>query len=297
MTQSNGNNTGSLKEAKLKRWGWMPKLSAAALVLLVFLLLALAPPVRRRLEAHLTSSRRQAFAARLARVVLKGRYRFYDVDPAMVWNNGEQIEPGHRNVDFLSKIVLRTNSPLLLVFARFDSFGPDRPAQFDISIDGGASMRVVWHSVLAPQRLVLGEAGEHRIVIRANPLIFGQVGTPYPLKQNVITGFAVPANYRISLEPEPARRHILVTVTDSIGQGYGTPDPAHDAWTAQLDDSGRWPGAVMNRGFVGARLADFCNSAASCAAFADRLDLDYPNASAYYFALGTNDFILNLLHS
>jgi lysophospholipase L1-like esterase len=57
-----------------------------------------------------------------------------------------------------------------------------------------------------------------------------------------------------------------------------------------LADSRRWPGEVMNRGFAGARLIDFCNSLASCAAYADTLDRDYPHAAAYYFALGTNDF-------
>jgi lysophospholipase L1-like esterase len=260
------------------------------LLILTLLILALAPPVRIRLKSYLTGNRAQAVSARLARLFLAGRYRFYDVDPAMVWNNGRQIDHSHVTVDFLSSVVLRTDSRSLLVFARFDQFGPEDPPRFVVSIDGGVSKPVLWRSVLMPQRLSLGAAGEHTIVIRANSLRYYEIGSPFPLKQNVITGFAVPAKYRISVKPEPVRRQILLTVTDSIGQGYGTPDPAHDAWTARLADSGRWPGAVMNRGFVGARLVDFCQGAVSCAAYAGDLDRDYPTAAAYYFALGTNDF-------
>jgi lysophospholipase L1-like esterase len=260
------------------------------LILVALLLLALSPPVRVGLYARLTSNRGQVATAKLAHVLLAGRYRFYNVDPAMIWNNGKQPGDAHETVDFLSSVVLSTDSPSLLLFARFDQFGPKDPPQFDISIDGGASKTVNWRTVLMPQRLSLGMTGEHTIVIRANPLLYNGIGIPFPLRQNVITGFAVPAKFRISVKPEPVRRQILVTVTDSIGQGNGTPDPAHDAWPARLADSGRWPGAVMNRGFIGARLADFCHSTTTCAAFAGNLDRDYPNATAYYFALGTNDF-------
>jgi lysophospholipase L1-like esterase len=100
----------------------------------------------------------------------------------------------------------------------------------------------------------------------------------------------VPAKYRIGVKQEPPQRQVLVTVTDSIGQGARTPDPVRNAWTARLASSGRWPGAVMNRGYVGAHLADYCSSKASCVTYAANLDRDFPNAVAYYFALGTNDF-------
>jgi lysophospholipase L1-like esterase len=207
----------------------------------------------------------------------------------MVWNNGQQINPAHITVDFLSSVVIRTDSPVLLIFARFDQFGPDDPPAFDISIDGGASKRVVWKSVLIPQRLSLGPAGEHTVVIRGNPLSY-RINTRFPLWQNVLIGFAIPAKYELHGKTEPGQHHALVTVTDSLGQGWGTPDPPQQAWTAQLADSGRWPGVVMTRGAIAERLADVCDREASCESYADGLDRDYPNATAYYFALGTNDF-------
>jgi len=101
-------------------------------------------------------------------------------------------------------------------------------------------------SVLVPQSLNLGASGEHTVVIRADPLSYNEIGAPNPLRQNSITEFAVPNGYHITVKQEPARHHVLATVTDSIGQGYETPDPSRDAWTAQLADFGLWPGAVMN---------------------------------------------------
>ncbi len=271
--------------------GRIVKLMAAPLLLLAFLLLALTSPLRGHLLNGLTGAGGQAAAARIARILIAGRYHYSNVVPAMMWNNGKQSGDAHETVDFLSSVVLSTDSPSLLLFARFDVFGPEDPPRFDISIDGGAIKTIVWKSVLMPQRLDLGAAGEHTVVIRTNPLRYYAIGIPFPLQQNIITGFAVPARYSIRAKPEPTRRHMLVTVTDSIGQGFRTPDPARDAWTARLADSGRWPGMVMNRGFVGARLADFCDGPDPCSLFADSLDRDYPNAAAYYFALGTVDFV------
>jgi lysophospholipase L1-like esterase len=268
-------------------WTW--KLRATGLLILM-LVLALMPPLRERLLCRVSGTRGQTASAKIARLLLSARYRFYDVVPAMVWNNGQQFDQALGTTDFLSSIVLSTDSPSLLLFARFDQLGEGGPPRFDISIDGGPTNTVIWRSVLAPQRLFLGATGEHIVVIRANPLRDWEVGNPFSLSQNVITGFAVPTRYRISAKPESRSRHVLVTVTDSIGQGYGTPDPARDAWTARLADSGRWPGNVMNRGSVGARLIDYCNSEVSCTAFADRLDKEYSQAAAYYFVLGTNDF-------
>src|ERR1035441_1974694 len=230
---------GGERERRRPRRGWIGRLSAAALLFSTLFILALAPPVRIRLKGYLTGNRAQAVSARLVRLLLASHYRFYDVDRAMVWNDAQQIDSSHHTVDFLSSVVLDTDSPSLLLFARFDQFGPRNPPQFDISIDGGARKPVLWPTVLMPQQLSLGVAGGTTIVIRANPLRYYEIGSPFPLKQNVITGFAVPAKYRISVKPEPVRRQILLTVTDSIGQGYGTPDPARDAWTARLPDSGR----------------------------------------------------------
>jgi hypothetical protein len=266
------------------------KFSAAPLLLVALLLLARIPPLRGHLLDGLNGAGGQAAAARIARILLAGRYRYSKVVPAMIWNNGKQPRDAHETVDFLSSVVLSTDSPFLLLFARFDIFGPEDPPEFDISIDGGTIKTIVWKSVFMPQRLELGAPGEHTIVIHANPLRYYAIGIPFPLQQNIITGFAVPARYGIRAKPEPARRHMFVTVTDSIGQGFRTPDPVRDAWTARLADSGRWPGTVMNRGFVGARLADFCGGPDPCGLFADSLDRDYPNAAAYYFALGTVDF-------
>ena len=276
-------------ERRQPRRVWARMLQVTGLLLLM-LVLALMPPFRERFLRRVSGTGGQAASAKIVHLLLASRYRFYEVAPAMVWNNGQQFDQAHGTTDFLSSIVVSTNSPSLLLFARFDQWGARNPPQFDISIDGGLSNTVVWTSVLAPRRLVLGATGEHTIVIRANPRCYNEVGNPFPLKQNAITGFAVPAQYRIGAKPEVRSVHTLVTVTDSIGQGYGTPDPAHDAWTARLADSGRWPGEVMNRGFVGARLIDYCNSLLSCTAFADQLDREYSQAAAYYFALGTNDF-------
>ncbi len=289
-TIQNDAHSSSRPETAVGGKGWKSGLSTAALLLIMVLLLTLTPAIRMRIRARVTSARGQAEAAKLVHAVLAGRYRFYHVDRNMIWHNGQQINPAHITLDFLSCVVIRTNSPVLLIFARFDQLGPEAPPAFDISIDGGAGKTVPWRSVLTPQSISLGTTGEHTIVIRANPLRYNEINAPFPLKQNVITEFAVPAKYEIDMMSEPGQHHTLVTVTDSLGQGYGTPDPAHDAWTARLADSGRWPGVVMNRGFVGERLADLCNSAASCDSFADSLVRDFPNAAAYYFALGTNDF-------
>ena len=273
----------------MKRRGWMPWFWAAAL-LLVLIGISMCPGVREQIVAHLTTGRGHAVATRLVRLYLAGRYRFYEVEPAMVWNNRAPIDHEHKTVDFLSSIVVSTDSPTILLFANFLHSGPKSLPAFDISIDGGPAKTVVWRSALLPERLDLGAAGEHTVLIHANLLLYHDIGVPFPLRQQAITGFSVPARYRIKAKLEPPQRRTLVTVTDSIGQGYKTADPAHDAWTARLAESGRWPGAVMNRGFVGAQLPDLCGNRVSCNAFAARLDQDYPNAAAYYFALGTNDF-------
>jgi hypothetical protein len=275
---------------KSSRRSWILGLSAAALLVAALIFAASVSRIHDRVFAHITGVRSQAATATLARHLLAGRYRFYDVAPAMVWNNGQHLDPAHLTIDFLSSIVLSSDSPSLLLFARFDIYGHAIPPQFDISIDGGPIKTVVWRTVLMPQSLSLGSAGEHTIVIWADPLYYQEVGSSFTVQQNVITGFAVPANYRIRVEQEPRHRQVLVTVTDSIGQGARTPDPVRDAWTARLASSGRWPGTVMNRGYVGAHLADYCSSKASCVTYAANLDRDFPNAAAYYFALGTNDF-------
>jgi lysophospholipase L1-like esterase len=275
------------KTRRRRAWG----IFAAASTLLVSLLVSLPGPFRTKVYLHLTGRRGQLATARIERALLAGFYRFHEVDSAMVWNNGHRIDREHETIDFLGSIVVRTDSPSLLLFARFDEFGPQNPPRFEISIDGNGSKPVLWRSVLMPQRLDLGTAAEHTVVIRANLLRYNQIAAPFPPYQNAITEVAVPRGFRISARPEPARRHILVTVTDSIGQGYGTPDPPVDAWTARLADSGRWPGNVMNRGFGGFRLTELCYDSASCKNFADDLDRDYPKAAAYYFAVGTNDYV------
>jgi len=292
VSSKRGTASDAQKRPEICSWpGRIRKPLAVPLLLLALLLLALIPPLRGHLITGITSTGGQAGAARFARILLAGRYHYSNVVSAMIWNNGKQLGNAHETVDFLSSVVLSTDSPSLLLFARFDVFGPENPPQFDISIDGGAIKTIVWKSVLMPQRLDLGAASEHTVVIRANPPRYYAIGIPFPLQQNIITGFAVPARYSLRVKQEPARRHILVTVTDSIGQGFRTPDPARDAWTSRLADSGRWPGTVMNRGFVGARLADFCDAPDPCSQFADSLDWDYPSAAAYYFALGTVDFV------
>ena len=55
----------------------------------------------------------------------------------MVWNNRAPIDHEHKTVDFLSSIVVSTDSPTILLFANFLHSGPKSLPAFDISIDGG----------------------------------------------------------------------------------------------------------------------------------------------------------------
>ena len=74
MSRSNAHHTQGLDEAKMRPGGSIWRRPPG---LPVIFLLALAPPIRRRLDAHLVRASGQALAAKLARIVFLGRYRFY----------------------------------------------------------------------------------------------------------------------------------------------------------------------------------------------------------------------------